>query len=902
MTTAPLVIDAGTFFPARESLPKSVDFSSWRPELFDAAQAYLDHYMDAIQVRHRQGAGGREVVGELTRMFDILVQTLFEAATIDLSPAGFGACTLIALGGYGRGEINPRSDLDIMFFYGGRDREFAEKISERILYLLWDLGLDVGHSIRTASDCLEHADRDLTVRTALIDSRFLAGDSALYARYEKEVLATVLSKNTQTFIRNKLEENNKRREKYGSSVYLLEPNIKEGEGGLRDLHTAVWIAQVKYKAKNLKDMVIKGVITESEWRAFEDAYDYLWRIRNELHFISTRKSDQMHFDQQERIARFLGYKNNRRALAVEQFMQDYYYRATEIEHLSSSLIARIQQLDKPVSRLFGASRRRQLDPCFYILKEQLRVRGEEVFQQDPSKMMRAFMLSQYHQVPLSLSLKGLIRDNLHLINDKVRRTRIINELFLDILRSRRGVSEVLREMHHLQFLNCFIPEFGRIFCKVQHDLYHTYTVDTHSIFAVEEVLKLRSGEYGEEHPILTRIANDIEKPELLLLAVLLHDIGKGEGKDHSNKGAAMMPTIARRMGLNREDSRRLEFLVRHHLTMAHISQRRDLHDDHMIVQFARTMEMSENLKMLYLLTFADLKAVGPDVWSDWKGMLLQELYDKTYQVLEKGNFAFEKRSEKLRNRRRAVVRALADELGEKTVKEDLKTMSTRYQMAYDSAEIAEHLRLVHRRGKKTLALKLEHDYQRGFTEVSITTLDVPGLFSMITGVMAANGINILGAQIHTRKNGEVLDILQVNSSAEDVIDDPEKWRKVEQDLVMVIEGRGDVEQLVVRRQPPAFMIDKPRPRFPTKVEIDNNVSPEYTVIDIFAHNKVGLLYSITRTLKDLGLYIGVSKISTKVDQAADVFYVQDIFGQKVLQEEKIEEIKTHLLQSLEREI
>ncbi len=895
-------IKAATHFPAPLLKQASIPFDERRGELVAAAREYLAHYQNIIRDLHLAGASGRRVVGDTTRMFDVLIATLFTAVASDLNHGHFGKCTLIALGGYGRGELNPRSDLDIMFYYSGKDREFAERVSERMLYLLWDLGLDVGYSVRTEKDCLEMADKDLTARTALLDSRFLAGDENLYADYQADVLNPVLSKNTQAFIRQKVEENQKRLQKYGSSVYLLEPNIKEGEGGLRDLHAAVWMARVKYKATGLKDLVIKGVISEREKDEFEEAFDYLWRIRNELHYLNTGKSEQMQFDQQEKIAEFLGYRTSRKALAVEQFMQDYYYHATRVEHLASSLIARIIQLDKPSGRLLGYLSRRQIEKNFYILRGELRVNGVAVFTEDPAQMMRAFLLAQRHQVPLSLELKGVIRDHLKLINDKVRRSRTINEAFFAILRSKRDVGTTLREMHHLQFLNRFIPEFGRIFCKVQHDLYHLYTVDTHSIFAVEEILKLRSGEYQDKHPILTRLANDIEKPELLLLAVLFHDIGKGEGKDHSNKGADMMPTIARRMGLNKEDSQRLEFLVRSHLNMAHIAQRRDLHDDRMIIQFAKTMGMSENLKMLYLLTFADLKAVGPDVWSDWKGMLLQELYEKTYQVLEKGDFELEKRSEKMRNRKRHVADRLRGEFDAKSVREELKSMSTRYLMSYHSPDIAEHLRLSLGRGDKTLALQVEHVRERGYTQVTISTLDIPGLFSKITGVMAANAINILGAQIHTRSNGEALDILQVVSSTGEVIENPQKWKKFEEELVMVIEGRARVEKLVAKRRPPAFMTERPKPRFPNRIDIDNEVSSDYTVIDIFAHDKVGLLYNITKTLKELGLYIGVSKISTKVDQVADVFYVQDIFSQKIVQEEKIAEIKSRLLESLDQDV
>lgn len=890
-----------TFFSQDLIVDPTLDYEARRVALLEAGKKYNDYWKEEVRAAHRAGGGGREIVARFTAITDTLIRNLYQAVSADFPAEAQGSCTLIALGGYGRAELNPRSDIDLMFFYSGKDRPFAEKISERVLYLLWDMGLEVGYSVRTAKDCLEMAERDLTARTALIDSRYLIGNEDVFKEYERTVMKAVLGRDTQKFLREKLEENKKRLAKYGSSVYLLEPNIKEGEGGLRDLHTALWVAQVKFKARSLRELIIKGVINEEDGAEFEDALDYLWRIRNELHFLSPRKNDQINFEYQEKIADFLGYKANRKAPAVEQFMQDYYSHAIRVEHISSMLTTKATQLDEPALKILGYLTRRNVSEGFFIYRGELSSSRSNLFETDPALMMKAFLLSQRHNVQLSLQLKGMIRSGLHLINDRVRRAKSINEDFFEILRNPLRLGQTLREMHHLQFLNRFIPEFGRIFCKVQHDVYHIYTVDIHTLFAVEEIIKLWQGECRDKKPVLTKVAGDIEKRELLLLAVLFHDIGKGEGKDHCNKGADMIPTIARRMGLNKEDSLRLEFLVRSHLQMAHISQRRDLHDENLILQFAKTMGMSENLNMLFLLTFADIKAVGPDVWSEWKGRLLGELYEKTFELLERGDFRQERRSEKVRNRKRKVVSLLEDEYGLRQVKDVLRGATTRYVLSYRSAEIAEHLRVLLDRKEKPLAIKVEKEDHGGFNQITISTLDIPGLFSKITGVMAANGINILGAQIFTLSSGEAIDILQVTSSTGEIISNPEKWLRVETDLTSVVEGRIRVGDLVQKRHRPSFLPEKVRPRFPNRVDIDNLVSEEYTVIDIYAHDKVGLLYLITRTLKELGLYIGLSKISTKVDQVADTFYVQDIFGQKIVLEAKLLEIKEGLLHCLDEE-
>ncbi|MDK2848652.1 MAG: [protein-PII] uridylyltransferase [Desulfuromonadales bacterium] len=880
----------------------SLPFADRRQALLEGAGSYWNHCWEIIKKYHRNGASGHEVVALLTEVADALMESLYTFAASDLPSKGQDGCVVIALGGYGRRQLNPRSDIDLMFFHNGKGKKFAEQVSERMLYLLWDLGIDVGYSIRTARHCLDIADRDLTARTALLDSRYLCGSSQCFAEFERLVLDKMFNWNSKGYVTEKLQESSRRLGKYTASVYLLEPNIKEGEGGLRDLHTAQWLAQVKFKARSLYELVLKGIMTERENAEFESAYDYLWRIRNELHFLSKGKNEQLRFDQQEKIALFLGYKNSKRALAVEQFMQDYYAHAVHVEEISTRLIEKVRLHDQSVpTPSLGTIVRRTVEDGFYVFRGELRLADSDLFEEHPEKMMLAFRLAQLHEVALSLQVKNHIRANLHRINNRVRRSKVMAKTFMDILRGRRGVLQALQDMHYLRFLNHFIPEFGRIYCKVQHDAYHIFTVDTHSLFAIGELIKVWEGEYAEELPRLTSVSNDIEKRELLLLAMLLHDVGKGEGRDHCNKGADMMPTVARRLGLSREDSRRLEFLVRHHLLMAHISQRRDMHDDRLIVDFARTMGMSENLKMLYLLTFADLKAVGPDVWTAWKSMLLRELFDKTHLVLERGNFLLEKRSEKIRNRKRKVQTLLEDEIDPKVVADRLRKASTRYLLSFRSHVIAEHIRLIQGSRDKRLGFFVADGKDGSHTELTIVTHDMPGLFTMITGVMAAYGINILGAQIFTQRDGTAFDILHVKGPTGYADAGSEKWRFVEDSLLAVIEGRQEVEDLINKRHRPAFWTEAGHPKAPSRVDIDNEVSREYTVVDVYTHDEVGVLYRICRTLRDLGLYLGVAKISTKVDQVADTFYVQDIFSQKIRDPQKIEEIRLRLLSSLDEE-
>lgn len=877
-------------------------FEEKRPLYFSGCKNFLAHYRNEIRKLHDAGMSGTDVVHLICDMTDELINKLFCSILddIDCSRVLADHMALVAVGGYGRGELNPFSDIDIMFLHDGTlPSAKVEDIAQKLLYFLWDMRLDVGYSVRGIADCIEMAATDGTVKTALMDARFLNGSRPLYDVLYKTIFTQILPKSSDKFIKEKLSDMKVRRGKYGATVYLLEPNLKEGEGGLRDLQTAMWVACVKYKFSNPKELIIKGILSEEELESYYAALDYLWRIRNELHYFSGRKNDQLTFDAQVHLAEFFGYQDRGRSLAVEDFMRDYYRHANRVEHFSSSLVSRCIWRDEGALKILGYFRRRPVGDGCYVLKGELIIPDETVVEKNPTVLMRIFELSQKHGVSLNIRVKGLIRTNLDRVNDKFRRNREVNQSFMNILRAPKDVAETLNQMHHLEFLNRFIPELEHIYCKVQHDLYHIYTVDIHTLFAVEQAEKMLNSELKIELPFPCEIAGQIGKRELLLLAVLFHDIGKGDGGGHAEKGAAMVPTIARRMGLSREDSERLEFLVRHHLLFAHISQRRDLNDEKMVVQFARQMETSENLKMLFLLTVADVRAVGSDVWTTWKSLLFQELYEKAFNILERGNFHLEASSDRVKAVIRKVTEILDEDFPAALIRDELKAMPVRLLLSNNPQLIAGYARLLLGLEEIDIMMKLVHLPESGCSEFTICTRDMPGLFSRITGVMAANGVNILGAQINTSRNGKVLDILQVNSPQGLVITDEQRWQKVQDDMRRVIHGESKVDDLVEKRQRPSLLTSRPAPRFPTKVEIDNEVSEDYTVIDVYAHDKVGLLYLITSTLTHLGLYIGVSKISTKVDQVADVFYVRDIFSHKIRAEDKLEEIKRKLRMAID---
>jgi len=877
-------------------------FEDKRPLYLSGCKRFLVHCREEIRGMHAQGASGTTVTHLLCRMMDELIRRLFHSITDDLDHSGamLERITLVAVGGYGRGELNPFSDIDIMFLHDGALAvSSVEDVAQKLLYFLWDMRLDVGYSVRVISDCIEMAEADGTVKTALMDARLLIGSQTLFATLHRVIFTRILPKSSDRFIREKLQEMGQRRERYGSSVYLLEPNIKEGEGGLRDLQTALWVARVKFKFTDPRELVTKGVLSEDDLEAYFAALDYLWRLRNQLHYFCGRKNEQLFFDAQQHLAHFMGYRDRGRVLAVEDFMRDYYRHAIRVEYLVSTIISRCVSSDEGAQRILGYFVRRQVAEGCFVLKGELIVPDEEVLLRDPVMLMRVFELAQKHGVRFDTRLMGMIRRNLHLINDKFRRNREVNRSFMNILRAVKGAADTLRMMHHLEFLNLFIPEMEHIYCKVQHDLYHIYTVDIHTLFAVEQAEKMLGGELRDVLWFPCEVAAQVSKPELLLLAVLLHDVGKGGGGGHADKGADMVPTIARRMGLSRECSERLEFLVRQHLHLAHIAQRRDLNDEKMVIQFARLMGTSENLRMLYLLTVADVRAVGADVWTSWKALLFQELYEKAFSVLERGDFHLEASSERVKAVIKKVQALLADDYPLQAVQAELKAMPVRLLLSGRPEVIAGYARLLLSLGHSEIRMQVDHRLESGYSEFTICTVDMPGLFSRITGVMAANGVNILGAQINTSRNSKVLDILQVNASSGELITSEARWRKVQDDMRSVLCGQVNVAGLVEKRQRPSMLTVRQAQHFPTVVEFDNDVSDGYTVIDVYTHDKVGLLYLITSTLTAMGLYIGVSKISTKVDQVADVFYVRDIFGHKIRSEEKLNQIRERLCKAIE---
>jgi [protein-PII] uridylyltransferase len=892
---------AGRSEPAPFVLPE-ITADGELPDVDAVAGEYLANVRTALRRWHDAGAGGRAVVERYTAAVDRLIEFLFDAATatyrrryVQLDQR----CAVLAQGGYGRGELNPQSDIDLLFLYPHKVTPYVETVTEKILYCLWDTRLQVGHAVRSVKECVRLSTTDLKIKTALIDARFICGDPSLGEEFDRALDREIKPRGTQKFFREKLLESENRHHQYGDSVYLLEPQIKEGEGGLRDLHTALWIAKIKFKVTSLRELAVKGVMNAKELAELEDARDFLFRVRNALHFISGAHQDQLTFESQELVAENLGYRaaEGDTLKGVERFLKDYYLHASTVTRFAEAIIDRSVNPPRPY-RLIGRMMARNIRPGVQIMAGEMVATNGAIFEEDPTELVQLFADAQAHGVRLSPRLADLIRDNAHRIDETLRTDARVVAAFLSILRWPNRVYETLHEMHKLGVLAQIFPEWAHLRCLVLHDLYHIYTVDEHSLMGVRELERLRAGERAEAAPLLTQAMREVDKVELLFLGMLLHDAGKGLGGGHSEKGAAFARAIAGRLDLNEDEANELEFLVRHHLVMSHLSQRRDIHDDKLVIDFAKLVGTPEALRRLYLLTYADMRATGPKVWNNWKDMLLGETYLRVQEVFSRG-FEPEDRAARIARIRERVLEEVEAARGTRDASgcaEFLASMPDGYYLTTPEDQIAEHFWLAKRVPEEHLVTSVSHVPACEFTEFTVATRDRPGLFATLTGVLAASGMNILGARISTSSDGIVVDAFRVSQlERREVVLDDTRWQKVRNTLADVLEGRQQLSQLMAKAERPGILDRKYQPRTSTEVVVQNDASESYTVIDVYTHDRVGILYRIASALFALGLEIHLAKITTNVDQVLDVFYVSEHDGRK---SDRIDEIRARVFEAL----
>jgi [protein-PII] uridylyltransferase len=865
---------------------------------------YVKTAQAVVYEAQRNKAKGWYVARKQSDFSDALVEGLLrhvEAEYFRKYPRVDTRLAFIAQGGYGRREMSPRSDIDILFVFPSRPTPYVEFITEKVLYTLWDLGFHVGHATRNFRDTVKFGLQDSTVRTALLDHRFIAGDREVFEEFATILKNEVLYVNSNKFIKEKLREAEERHARFGNSTNVVEPHVKEGEGGMRDLHTALWVAKVKYRVEDFHGLFQKGVIPRSDVDALERAWDFLLRVRHELHIRTNKKHDIINFELTAPIAEALGFKNRAASLAAENFMQRYYYHARMVLHLTRGIIERCQESTEGRLRgTFGRLGIKELGHGFRSYRSELII-GEKALAEEPANIMRAFNLKQKHKIPFSRSTYELLRRHARKINHEFRINPEVNGLFVDMVGGISNVSDILLEMNESRILGQYMPEWGKLFCRAQYQLYHRYTVDVHSCFCVREVERLMLDDQTTPELFRGVVAKLPDKP-LMLLSAMLHDIGKGRGKDHSIVGSQLVKRIGKRMGLSPRRIDRLALLVRHHLTMNAVAQRRDLHDPATINEFANHVGDIENLDMLYVLSYADTRAVGPNVWNEWKSSLLTELYERTRWVLETGDFKGKWLKSEVKSRKQAVVQqaAAGEVMPGEQIDEFLAALPDRYFLNNQPDEIFRHLQLSSKLEDRPFVMG-RREREPGVFEIVFIGYDRPGLFSILSGSLRACDLNILDAQINTTHTGRVLDVYRVTPVDSLEMSDA-RWARLLEVIQGTLDGTVDLDKVVREKARPSLLrAEKPAAVKvkKAKIEVDNELSQHFTIVDIFAYDRFGLLYDLTKAIAELGLTIHLAKISTAADLIADVFYLQRVSGGKIADPAELDTLRQRVLAIIE---
>jgi len=880
---------------ARDRSPEAL-----RADVLALFKEALAEGREVVRRRFEAGASGVEAARAQSFLMDQVIRLIhdfaFEHVYPLANPTSGERLALVAVGGYGRGELAPYSDIDLLFLLSYKSTPHTERIVEYMLYMLWDLGLKVGHATRSVDDCIRLAKSDIVIRTNLLEARYLWGDNRLYGELRRRFLADVAAGTGIDFVEAKLAERDRRHRSVGDSRYVLEPNIKEGKGGLRDLHTLFWIGKYLHGVDEVRDLVGRGMLTAAEAAKFAKAERHLWTVRFHLHYLAGRAEDRLTFDLQPRIGERMGYVERRGALGVERFMKHYFLIAKDVGNLTRIFCAALEAEHRRRPRFRLPSRARMLHG-FRVDRGRLNVVGPDAFKQDPLNLLRLFHLAQEHELDIHPQALKLVTRSLKLVDAKLRRNKEANRLFLEMLVSRNDPETTLRRLNESGVFGRFIPDFGRVVAQMQHDMYHVYTVDEHTLFAIGLLHRIEVGTLAHDHPLSTEIIHKIQSRRALYLAVLLHDIAKGRGGDHSELGAKIALKLGKRLGFSEEETETVSWLVRYHLAMSNTAQKRDISDAKTISDFAELVQSPEWLRMLLVLTVVDMRATGPKVWNGWKAALLRELYYRAEEFMS-GSVA----GDRLAGRVAAAKEALAAELADWSA-EDVEAFQERgdagYWLTLDAETHARHARLAREadRSGQLQAIASRVDSFRAVTEVTVYAPDHPGLFSSIAGAMALSGASIVDARIFTFSDGMALDSFWVQDAEGGAFDNPDRLKKLAERIELALTGRLRPAPELAQRRTLSARAAKVF-RVPPRAIVDNAASRVFTVVEVNGRDRPGLLYQVTRALTELGLQISSAKISTFGERAVDVFYVKDVFGMKVQNPGKVEKIRERLLAAL----
>jgi [protein-PII] uridylyltransferase len=824
---------------------------------------------------------------------DTFIRLLSEA--IDQEPVPKQNWALVALGGFGRGNLSFLSDLDLLVLHQGRFSQALQEVIQKLFYGLWDADFEVGHVTASVSAVKKLVQEDFSVLTTHLESRFIAGDQAFFDNWRRGFLKSFGKRQRRKFFQDLLLNRQERLSRYGETSYLLEPHLKEGVGGLRDLHTIRWVGNVYLNDPSWRTMTREGWLTLEEKHWMEQAHDFLWRVRLQLHQLTNRRQDQLYFPEQEKLADRLGFLDSDQVSAVEAFMRHYYRHTARIRRTTSFILDHLQQIH---GNRFKRPRRKRILPGPLLLEGQnIQFLQPELIPENPRLLMRIFWQCVRSNAHFHHQTGRIIRENLRTFGHAAREDPEVIEQFFDILLHPVQDFPVLEAMLETGFLQVFLPEFAAVRYRVQHDVYHLYTVDEH-LLRTERELHFMEEEPDEslEKIGLRDIFVQIKNRRILYLAALLHDIGKGQGKNHSIRGVEMVRTIAGRLKLNPRQTDLLCFLVGHHLLLPDTALKRDLTDEKPLVQCAMQVSDHERLRLLYLLTIADSRATGPGVWNAWRASLLRGFYIKVDQILFRGDWKgedVEKRSQELR---KEVLALVGNTYDKRKLTRWLNALSSRYLLSQEPDAVVRHYAMEQKLESRSLTFDAR-PFEEEMWEITVATRDFRGLFALITGVLWAHGLNILSADIFTRKSGIALDVLIVERLI-DPFRPHELLGSIENNLAKSIEDRSHLDRLLASKHKPSLLQPKAVPRKEDRVIINEEASDLFTVIEVYTWDRPGVLYIICNTFYKLGISIQLAKISTPGAQVADVFYVTDQEGNKLLNEQVHENIKRHLLECL----
>lgn len=804
----------------------------------------------------------------------------------------------IALGGYGRAEQCVHSDVDFLFLFKKNVPGGAESLIQEIVYPLWDVGLDVGYATRSLKECLKLAREDYEVLTPLLDARFICGMSPLYTELLEQLHRKVLQRQSRKVVDWLIETNRQRHVNFGDSTYRLEPNLKEGQGGLRDYHTMLWLSRIKYHLKQPRDLEYSGHLTHTEYQGLTHALTFIWNVRNRLHLLCGRKCDQLHFENQLKLAESLNYKKTNGHQPVEVFLGDLHGQMDLIKQQHLMFLYELGYTTK------GRPRKQPLKQTridgLMVERDALNFNSAEVVLRMPELLINIFEESLRLKLPLSTEAKRIVKEFEYLSDSTFASKVETVKAFERILLSPSPVFNVLKEMLNTGFLVRLIPEMRNVVNHIQYDEYHLYPVDKHLLRTVQTIKNFASSQTSHDHPLCAEIYKKLKRKKLLLWAALLHDIGKGvDSDDHSETGAELVRNILAAKGMQPEEIDTVAFLIQKHLHLIKTATRRDIHDEETAIVCAREIEDPERLKMLYLLTVADCSATGPNAWNHWTAILLRDLFLKVLNVLERGELASRETVEGIERKKERALAAATTTEEKQEIESFFKVLSPRYLIYATPDQILEDIRRFQQLGERAFVWNITRTADTRTRTVKICAQDRPGLFSKIAGVFTLNNIDIVDAQIFTWRNRIAVDIFEVKPPPDQLFEE-ERWIKAEKNLQDALTDSLDLTSELHQKISRYRKKKSPPVSRPNRVEVDNHSSSFFTIIEVFAYDYPGLLFNITDALYFCQLDVWVAKIATKVDQVVDVFYVRDFDGQKVDDPKQVDNIKQIVTERLAR--